>query len=152
MTDPRLDRRELERLALAALGAVLAGCGADEAPPAKTWEDFRYADGEDPLLVEPHVCRGLNTCKGLGRGGTNDCAGTGDCATANLHHCHTMNECRGQGGCGEYPGQNGCRGQGICGVPLADTTWAKARARFEEVMTEAGRTVGPAPAKEPAKE
>jgi hypothetical protein len=101
----------------------------------------------NPLLQEPHVCRGLNTCKGKGKNGKNACAGRGECATANKHGCHGANECLGQGGCGAHPGENACKGRGACAVPLKEKTWKKARARFEELMKQAGKKVGPAPAK-----
>lgn len=100
------------------------------------------------LLSDPHVCRGINTCKNKGKKGTtNECAGQGHCATAVAHDCNGLNECRGQGGCGEKPGQNECKGKGACEVPLSDKTWPKARQKFEELMTAAGKPFGAAPAK-----
>jgi hypothetical protein len=77
----------------------------------------------------------------------NDCAGQGACATAEKHSCDGLNSCKGQGGCGQYPGQNQCKGQGACAVTLKDKTWLKARAKFEQVMTENHKKFGPAPAK-----
>jgi len=102
------------------------------------------------LMVEPHVCRGLNTCKGKGAGGENACAGQGACASAAAHSCNGENECKGQGGCGANPGQNECKGQGECGVPLMEKSWATARAAFEKSMADAGKEAGAAP--EPKKE
>ncbi len=51
------------------------------------------------MSQEPHVCRGLNTCKGKAQSGKNDCAGQGDCATAKAHTCAGDNDCAGLGGC-----------------------------------------------------
>jgi len=102
---------------------------------------------DNPLMSEPHVCRGLNTCKGNGAGSGNDCAGLGNCATAEKHACRTHNECKGQGGCGENPGENSCKSKGACGVPLSDKAWTKARKSFEGAMQNAGKKIGAAPAK-----
>jgi hypothetical protein len=101
-------------------------------------------------LQDPHVCRGINTCKNKGeKGTTNECAGQGHCATVKSHSCQGMNDCKGQGGCGENPGENECKGKGGCAVPLdagKKMTWQKARKRFEELMKKAGKTFGDAPA------
>jgi hypothetical protein len=75
---------------------------------------------------ELHVCAGLNACYQHGKLGTNQCAGTGDCATIVNNNCHGNNDCRGQGGCGSggslgsqqtAPGENLCAGKGSCNVP-----------------------------------
>jgi hypothetical protein len=115
--------------------------------------------------VELHICMGLNACKGHDRFGTNTCAGTGYCATAQTHSCHTLNNCHGQGGCGLYgsteeqnkPGMNHCAWQGSCAVPIqaerfstqgdnmGKSVWVLARKLFEERMKKARRNVGPAP-------
>ena len=58
-----------------------------------------------------------------------------------------MNDCKGKGGCGEYPGQNMCSGKGGCAVPLTKKTWAKARPKFEQVMASKNIEFGPAPKK-----
>jgi len=110
-------------------------------------KDSSATDGDqpNPLLSEPHVCRGLNTCKSKGAGGENACAGQGTCATAEHHECHTQNACKGQGGCGEKPGQNACKGKGECAVPLGEDAWKKARAKFEELMKAADKPVGAPP-------
>jgi hypothetical protein len=115
---------------------------------------------------ELHACMGLNACKGHDRFGKNNCAGTGYCATAETHSCHTLNNCRNQGGCGYYgdeheqnnPGANECAWQGSCAVPInaervstqgvskGKSTWAQARKIFEERMKTSGkRNVGPSP-------
>jgi hypothetical protein len=146
MHKPEMNRRDFQRLTAAAMGGLLAGSAvsspvfaADEAP--------KKDPKKNPLLGEPHVCRGINLCKGLGASKDNACAGQGTCATAKAHTCHTHNECRGQGGCGNTPGENSCKGKGECGVPMSSKTWKKARAKFEELLTKEGKKFGPAPAK-----
>ncbi len=111
-------------------------------------EMLKVSEDINPYLMaeEPHVCRGLNTCKGKDKTGKNQCAGQGLCATAEKHACNGNNECKGQGGCGEHPGQNTCKGKGACAVPLTTKTWAKARPQFELVMRAKGMKFGPAPA------
>ena len=123
------------KLAVAAGGGVLLGAAGVA----------HSADEKSPLLTEPHTCKGLNTCKGKGKGSKNDCAGQGACATAEAHGCHTHNACKGQGGCGNTAGQNDCKGKGECSVPLSKKTWKKARAAFEKAATKAGIKVGAAP-------
>jgi hypothetical protein len=157
MNDTTFSRRELCRLAIAALGGLttgaLVGCGkntpptvADQATKGTDAKDL--ADGAPRLLQDPHVCRGINTCKNKGKKETtNDCAGRGSCATVAAHDCNGMNDCKGQGGCGEHPGENACKGKGGCEVPLSDKTWPKARKRFEELMTKAGKKFGDPPPK-----
>ena len=153
MDNNDLNRRDFQKLAMAALGGLVAGAGlahADEKKD-KDKDDKKEPKPKDekknPLLQEPHVCRGLNTCKGLGKGGKNDCAGTSACATAKAHTCGGDNDCRGLGGCGEMPGENACKGKGKCHVPLDNDAWPKARKRFEELMAKEGKKVGPAPRK-----
>lgn len=117
--------------------------------------------------LELHVCMGLNACKGHDRFGTNSCAGTGFCSTAEIHHCRTLNNCRGQGGCGLFgsaeddatPGANECAWQGACAVPIqaerfstqgankGKSVWVLARQLFEERMKKANRSFGPSPYK-----
>jgi hypothetical protein len=146
MNPSELHRRDFAKLAGAALSGLLAGAGlgfaeADDKQPAKK-------DVTKPLLLqEPHVCRGLNTCKGNGPDKKNDCAGMGACASVKAHTCKTMNECAGQGGCGEKPGENKCKGMGDCHVPLEDKAWVKARANYEAAMKKAEKKFGPAPKK-----
>ena len=138
-----LNRRQLTRLALAAFGGLasgaLIGCGG-AASTGKPAAEKPAGDKEKPvaaaetprLLQDPHVCRGINTCKNKGKKGTeNECAGQGHCATVKSHSCQGMNDCKGQGGCGANPGENECKGQGGCAVPLdagKKMTWQKARA------------------------
>ncbi|MFK5922578.1 MAG: hypothetical protein QM496_10395 [Verrucomicrobiota bacterium] len=129
-------RNFFNKLAVAAGGGVLLGAAGMA----------RAADDEkSPLLSDPHTCKGLNTCKGKGAGGKNDCAGQGACATAEKHSCHGHNACKGQGGCGSSAGENSCKGKGECSVPLSKKTWKKARRAFEKEAKKAGIKVGPAP-------
>ncbi len=137
-----MNRRTFTKLAAAALGGMIAGADnarADDKPKMK--------DPNKPLLLqEPHICRGLNpTCKGEAAGKKNDCAGQAFGPTVKEHKCKGMNECAGEGGCGEKPGENKCKGMGECAVPLKDTVWTKARKNFEAAMTKAGKKFGDAP-------
>ena len=149
MNDNDLSRRQFQKLAMAALGGLVAGAGLAHADDKKDdkKEDKPKDEKKEPLLQEPHVCRGLNTCKGLGKGKKNDCAGTSACATATAHTCGGENACRGLGGCGETPGENKCKGMGKCHVPLTDKAWEKARKRYEAVMKKADKKFGEAPKK-----
>jgi hypothetical protein len=157
MNDNTLNRRDLCRLAFAALGGLtagaLAGCdGAKTSSPAPDTGAGKKKDVADDttprLLQDPHVCRGINTCKNKGKPKTtNECAGQAHCATVAAHDCNGMNECKGQGGCGKSPGENECKGKGACEVPLSEKTWPIARKRFEELMTKAGKKFGDAPPK-----
>jgi hypothetical protein len=143
-----VNRRDFTRLAAAALGGALAGARIAAAEDKKD-EKPKKKDVNKPLLLqEPHVCRGLNTCKGKGKGGKNDCAGQGQCATAKAHTCGGDNECAGLGGCGDTPGENKCNGKGDCHVPLSDKAWAKARKSYEAAMKKADKKFGDAPKKE----
>ena len=134
------NRRDFTKLAAAALGGLVAGTAI-----AQEKKDDKKEEKKNPLLSDKHVCRGLNTCKGKGKGDKNDCAGMGGCATAKAHECAGKNECRGQGGCGEKPGENECKTMGKCAVPLDAKAWPKARKRFEELMTADKKKFGPAP-------
>lgn len=145
MNPKNLGRRDFHKLSLAAVGgivagSVLGGCKSEE-------KSGTAASGEELLLDEPHVCRGLNSCKGQGAGGGNQCAGTGKCANVKAHSCAGKNECAGQGGCHGTAGMNACGGKGGCAVPLKEDTWKGARAAYEAVMKSAGKQCGPAPAK-----
>lgn len=134
-----MHRRDFTKLAAAAFGGLVAGTALAE---------DKKDEKKNPLLSDKHICRGLNTCKGKGAGGKNECAGMGACATAKAHECATLNDCRGQGGCGEKPGENECKTMGKCAVPVKkEKVWMKARARFEELMKKDGKKVGEAPKK-----
>ncbi|MEX2121649.1 MAG: hypothetical protein WD847_18840 [Pirellulales bacterium] len=131
-----LTRRDFQNLSLAAAGGLLIGAGGTS--EASAAQDKRNAqdkdDDKNPLLVEPHVCRGLNACAGLSA-----------CATAEAHDCKGQNACKGQGGCGARPGENACKGMGDCAVPLTEKKWKTARARFEQLMKTERKEFGKAP-------
>src|SRR4029077_14327539 len=95
----RRNRQNSYKLSMAALGSMLAGAsmaGADDKKSSSSDDKPKAKDPKKPaLLQEPHICRGLNTCKGKGKGGKNDCAGQGNCATAKAHSCGGENDCRG---------------------------------------------------------
>jgi hypothetical protein len=143
-----MDRREFHKLAAAAVGGLVAGTGL--AATAAAEDKPKKKDPDKPLLLqEPHICRGLNaTCKGESKGKKNDCAGQAYGPTVKDHACKTHNDCAGEGGCGEHPGENKCKGMGECAVPLKDAAWTKARKNFEAAMTKAGKQFGAAPKKE----
>ena len=95
MKQTKLNRRDFNRLTMAALGGVVAGtaigCGGGDdssapAPSTGAGAEVPEAAGEEVavnfLMEEPHVCRGLNTCKGKGAGGENACVGQGACYSA----------------------------------------------------------------------
>jgi hypothetical protein len=149
-----MNRRDFTKLSMAVFGGVVAGtvgCGKGDQPqpvmkPSPPGPG-PVADASAPQK-DLNVCRGLNACKGQGKGGDNACAGQGQCATAKAHDCGTLNDCKYQGGCNEKPGANDCKGMGGCHVPLAsDDVWQKARTLFEERMKAQGKEVGKAPPK-----
>jgi hypothetical protein len=143
-----MNRRDFTRLAAAALGGMVAGASLARADEKKA-DKPKKKDVDKPLLLqEPNVCRGLNTCKGKGKGGKNDCAGMGACATAKAHTCGGENDCAGLGGCGAKPGENACKGKGDCHVPLEAKAWDKARKNFEAAMKKADKKFGDAPKKD----
>jgi hypothetical protein len=158
MQDNGMDRRDFHKLSVAALGGMIAGttmgCGGGATPPDKSnpatppaANAVALTDAEKLITDEPHTCRGLNSCKNLGRSKDNACAGQGTCASLPDSTCGGNNACKGQGGCGEDPGMNACKGKGGCHIPLMDSAWTKARKAFEGAMTKSGKTVGAAPAK-----
>ena len=144
-----LTRRDFTKLTVAALAGAALGCGKPSevpSPAAGKAGLLQDVSVDNLLLKEPHVCRGLNACKGTARGGENTCAGQGKCATAKAHGCGGRNACKGQGGCGGDPGQNACKGQGKCGVPITmDPAWDKVRSALGSLATEHGYSLGPAP-------
>ena len=163
MPSQGLDRREFHQLTLAVLGGVVAGttigCGNRlETPKSTISQPSSLSDkptgkmtlsarAEEEILNEPHTCRGLNSCKGLGRDKENACAGQGTCASIADAACSGQNDCHGQGGCGSNPGMNECKGQGGCSVPLMGMAWETARNAFELAMTKNNKNYGSAPAK-----
>ncbi len=140
MKQSSLNRRDFNKLTMAAFGGMVAGATAGATTAVA-------ADEKKKDKKEIHICRGLNTCKGNDAIGKNDCAGQGQCATAKAHTCHYANDCKGQGGCGAKPGENDCKSKGKCSVPLMDKTWKIARASFEARMKKAKKKFGPAPKK-----
>lgn len=155
-----MDRREFHQFSLAALGGVIAGvtsgCADNSkpvAPAAATSGAPAVAEltlspeAEALIMDEPHTCRGLNSCKGLGRDKENACAGQGTCASIADASCGGQNECKGQGGCGNNPGMNDCKGKGGCHIPLMASAWDTARAAFETAMKKNGKEFGAAPPK-----
>ncbi len=157
-----LNRRDFNRLTMAAFGGVVAGsmvgCGGkteteetglpSQTPEGDNGQKSSLADVPNDWKPSDdiHICRGLNACKGKGVDGSGDKPGTGGCATVAKHHsCHAENDCKYQGGCQESVGQNSCKGLGECGVPLSEKSWAKAREAFEKAMQTAGTEFGDAP-------
>lgn len=63
VTQANLSRRDFGKLTAAAFGGVLLGSALSARAADKD-------DKHDPelLLQDKHVCRGLNTCKGKGKG------------------------------------------------------------------------------------
>jgi hypothetical protein len=142
-----LNRREFSKLAVAAIGGLVAGLSVG---PAEAKKKPKKKNPKKPLLLqEPHICRGLNpTCKGKVKGKTHDCAGMSHGPTVKEHACKGHNACAGEGGCGEHPGENACKGEGGCAVPLKEKAWTKARKNFEVAMKKAKKKFGDAPKKE----
>ena len=152
MDDGLWTRRDFTKLSLAALAGATVGCGkaaaGDAANAATAAGALKDVKSDLPILNEPHVCRGLNTCKGLGKGGGNACAGQGQCASAKAHGCGGQNACKGQSGCGALPGQNDCKGKGGCAVPIVmEPAWVKARKALEVAAKGHGFKLGAAPKK-----
>lgn len=166
MKQDELNRRDFNRLTMAAFGGVVAGsmvgCGGKteteetiQTPTGDTGQTPEGDNGEKSNLAavpnswqdDKHICRGLNACKGLGVDGSGDKPGTGACATYAAHSCHGENDCKYQGGCGESVGQNDCSAKGECAVPLSDDSWKKARASYEKAMKTASKEFGDAPPK-----
>ena len=143
MTAKNVSRRNFSMLATAAFGGLLTGGSSAMAQADKP---KIYVDPALLLTSEKNVCRGLNTCKGKGKG-DHACAGQGACATAAAHTCAGQSSCKGQGGCGGYPGQNACKEHSQCAVPLSEKAWTLARKQFEQLAKGAGIKVGAAPKK-----
>src|SRR5438094_6342705 len=131
MAQRPLDRRDFHKLTTAALGGLatgaMLGCSKGDG-----------GAGSDTTVakVEVHLCRGLNECKGQGKGGDNACRGQGKCATAKEHTCATQNDCKGLGGCGGKEGDNDCRQKGGCSIPLMEGAWENLRKKKEAEWAE----------------
>jgi hypothetical protein len=138
MAERSLDRRDFHKLTAAALGGLsagaMAGCSRSGLAPSSS-------------AAELHLCRGLNDCKGLGKGSANACRGQGACATAKEHSCAAQNDCKGLGGCGQTVGTNACKGKGGCAVPLMPTAWETLRKKKEAEWGEKKVDFGAAPSK-----
>ena len=147
MDSNELSRRQFAKLTAAAVGGLMAGVNTTLAEDKKPEHKDPKKDGF-PWLQDPHVCRGLNHhCKEEVKGKKNECAGQANFPTVKEHTCKGMNECAGEGGCGEKPGENMCKGKGECAVPLMDKPWAIAPKNFEAAMKKADKKFGDAPAK-----
>lgn len=150
MNKNRLNRRDFSLLAMAAMGGIAAGCQPEGGPTKGGATNSPSGEVSQAGVKEAHLCRGLNTCKGLGGGasaGKNSCAGQGDCATVEHHSCGGQNTCKGLGGCGADAGKNDCKGKGGCAVPLMEGAWTQVRASLEEKMKAEKKEIGPAPPK-----
>jgi len=161
MKRTELNRRDFNKLTMAALGGVVAGtaigCGSGDEDEKKTGGTTPETpgppggdpDGDGDPKVALNACRGLNTCSEAGQG-EHDCAGKGSCYTVEKHDCATLNTCQYLGGCHGKAGINECKEMGGCGVPMdADSdAWKQAHDAFVERMKKDGKEVGPAP--EPA--
>lgn len=155
------------RLTLQDVSALMGGGQEGERERAESregGEQQRNKATHEEKAPELHVCMGLNSCQGHGRGGSGAMAGMGECATV-FHECHGANECRGQGGCGytghegeqSLPGAQECRYSGSCATPInisrihaagpyrGTSVWKRARKVFEQRMFEAGVPFGPSP-------
>ncbi len=150
MSRTDLTRRDFNKLSLAAFHGAAAGLVVMGATGSLLGAKDEKKE-KHPLLSEPHVCCGLNTCKGKGLSKENACAGQGSCHTAGKHTCKGDNKCKGQSGCGTSPGENSCKGKGACAVPLKEKTWAIARKNFKKVASTAGIKVGKPPKSCPKK-
>jgi hypothetical protein len=129
-----VSRRDFGKLAMAAFGGVLAGSVLSGTP-------LFAGDEKKEAAKDAHACCGLNSCKGQGAGGDNDCAGMGKCSTTEAHSCGGSNACKNLGGTAD----NACKGKGSCAVPIKGDAWKKARSNFETSMTKAGKKFGAAP-------
>lgn len=149
MKRENVNRRDFNRLTVAAMGGLMAGsfagCGGDKTgkTEAKTGENAEGQGGENNVDLSAwtgkHVCRGLNACKGQGKGGKNACAGQGECATVEHHSCGGQNTCKNLGGCGDTAASNDCKGQGGCHVPLMKSAYETAYKKFKADMEAAGK-------------
>ncbi len=146
-TDKQIDlsRRDFGKLTAAALGGAITGAMLGEralhAAAAQAAAKGGSAAPQGPALKDPHICCGLNTCKGKGKSASNGCAGTGTCATVAAHGCAGQNTCAGLGPTGD----NACKGKGGCAVPVTGDGWKKLRTNYEAAMTRAGKKFGAAP-------
>ncbi len=155
MNKDSVNRRDFHKLTVAAMGGMMAGSfvgctGKSEKSGDKSGSNASGKSGsenadngkENTALAAwtgEHVCRGLNACKGQGKGKTNDCAGLGECATVEAHDCGPKNTCKNLGGCGETAASNECKAKGNCHVPLMESGWQTAYKKFKADMEKAGK-------------
>jgi hypothetical protein len=137
MPDKFFDRRDFNHLTAAALGGLAAGSLLGCSGPG--------SGGSSAAASDKHLCRGLNDCKGQGKGGDNECRGQGECATVAEHACGGNNDCKGLGGCGDNVGANDCKGKGGCHVPLMEGAWETLRQRKEGEWKAAKQEFGKEP-------
>src|SRR5436190_16973134 len=147
MAERSLDRRDFHKLTTAALGGLATGAMLGCNRPGGGKAGASPAGDTAVAKADIHLCRGMNECKGHGKGGENACRGQGACATAKEHSCGGQNECKGLGGCGETVGSNECKTHGGCHVPLMDDAWATLRKKKEHQWAEKKVEAGQAPAK-----
>ncbi len=135
-----VNRRDFTKLTVAAMGGMVAGslvgCGNGKS-------ESEQPGGPHPALAafgDVHVCKGLNSCEGKGKGGKNKCAGQSECATTPNapHACGGKNACKNQGGCGDTVASNPTKDKTGCAVPLSKDSWENAYKKFEAAMKEAG--------------
>jgi hypothetical protein len=137
MERENLNRREFHTLAAAAVGGAIAGsmAGCSKKPKENAGNGKDAGKGGGDVAANPaekHLCKGLNTCKGKGKDGKNDCRGMGSCATYKSHSCSGENDCKGQGGCQGKVGTNDCKKMGSCHVPLVGDSWKEAKDAFDK--------------------
>ena len=68
MQPSNVNRRGFHKLTMAAFGGMVAGAGASALGQEKEADKPQVNVDPALLLSEPHVCRGLNTCKGKSKG------------------------------------------------------------------------------------
>ena len=141
MSNSEFNRRQLQRLTLAAFGGMMAGASVAQAKDEVPKKD----KDKNPLLGEPHVCRGLNVCKALGVDKKNACAVRAFRHGESAHVSHAQRMSR-PGRLRRAPRRELLQSPRRM-VPLMDKTWDKARKRFEELMKKDKKEFGEAPPK-----
>ncbi len=83
------------------------GCSKEEVKDPAPGTSTPAPASQPGSVMEKHVCKALNSCKGQGGCGStkgkNECKGKGECATVAHHDCG---------------GKNDCKAKGLCAVPL----------------------------------
>ena len=145
MDGSQMNRRDFQRLTAAALGGVIGG--SMHAPPRRCGRRHgEVAAGRTPRLSRAEHLQGE---KRLRRDQRQERHVPAKAAAPRPRSTTAKARipAKGQGGCGEHPGENTCKAKGSCEVPLKDKAWDKARANFEAAMKKAGKKFGPAPKK-----